>query len=168
MDDIKAIVMTLLTQYRETQRYIEVLRYEMLHPSTVSAEEIIDSLAFGHGCHSSPTAGQVSNKTLYIALNYQDKLRKANDATRNEIAIQLAKLEKQQERLRYYIGLMDEREAELIRMTYIDGLDNEQIAERLGVSVRTVRTRRSKAIDLLCELFAYTATLPNCTEISFQ
>ena len=159
MNDIKTMVMSLLTQYRETQRYIEVLRYEMQHPPTISAEEIIDSLAFGHGDHSGPTTGQISDKTFYIALNYQDKLRKTNETARNEIAIQLTKLEMQQERLRYYIGSMDEQDAELIRMTYMDGLDNEQIAQKLGVSVRTVRTRRSKAIDLLCELFAYTATL---------
>ena len=75
-------------------------------------------------------------------------------------------LEKQQERLLYYIGLMDERDSELIRMTYMDGLDNDQIAAKLSVSVRTVRTRRTKAIDLLCELFAYTANLqPNSSSL---
>lgn len=166
MDDIKTTVMTLLTQYRETQRYIEVLRYEMGHPSTISEEDMIDVLTFGHRDPSGLAKGHISNKTLFIALNYQDKAREANEGAKMEIAIQLAKLEKQQERLLYYIGLMDEQDAELIRLTYMDGLDNDQIAAKLGVTVRTVRTRRAKAIDLLCELFAYTANLqPNGTSV---
>lgn len=158
--------MTILTKYSETQRRIEMLRYEMAHPTDVSAEEMIEALAFGHGNHSGTAPGYISNKTLYIALNYQDKMQKANEGTKNEIAIQLTKLEKQQERLLYYIGLMDKQDAEVIRMTYMDGMDNDQIAAKLGVSARTVRTRRTKAIDLLCDMYAYTASLqPSDTSV---
>jgi DNA-directed RNA polymerase specialized sigma24 family protein len=166
MDNIKTMVMTLLTQFRETQRYIEALRYELEHPSTISEEDMIDVLTFGHGDYQVTPKGSISNKTLYIALNYRDKARQENERAKNEIAVHLAILEKQQERLLYYIGLMDERDSELIRMTYMDGLDNEQIATKLSVTVRTVRTRRAKAIDLLCELFAYTANLqPNAAPL---
>lgn len=159
MDDVRNMVMALLTQYRETQRHIEMLRYEIAHPPAISAEEMIEALAFGHGENSVSTQGGVSNKTLYTALNYQDKMQKVNESNKSEIAVQLIKLEKQQERLHYYIGLMDKQDAEVIRMTYVDGLDNDEIAARLGVSVRTVRTRRAKAIDLLCDMYAYTASL---------
>lgn len=159
MDNIKTMVMSLLTQFRETQRYIEALRYELEHPSTISEEDMIDVLTFGHGDHQGTPKGSISNKTLYIALNYRDKAQQENERAKNEIAVRLAMLEKQQERLLYYIGLMDERDSELIRMTYMDGLDNDQIAAKLSVSVRTVRTRRTKAIELLCELFSYTANL---------
>lgn len=159
MDKTRTMVMTILTQYHETQRCIEVLRYELAHPAGISAEEMIETLTFGHGDYSGSASGYISDKTLYIALNYQDKTQKANEGTKNEIAVQLNKLEKQQERLLYYIGLMDERDAEVIRMTYIDCMENDQIAAKLGVSERTVRTRRAKAIDLLCDMYAYTASL---------
>ena len=83
--------------------------------------------------------------------------------TNNEIihgiSVQLAKLESQQQRLIHYIGLMDEKDAEVIRMTYMDGMDTDQIAAQTGVSVRTVRTRRTNAINHLCAMFEYTATL---------
>ena len=164
MDDIRAMVMTILTQYHETQRRIEILRYELAHPSDVSAEEMIEALNFGHGDHAGSAPGHISNKTLYIALNYQDKTKKANEGAKNEIAVQLTRLEKQQEKLLYYIALMDKQDAEMIRMTYLDEMDNDQIAAKLGISVRTVRLRRTKAIDLLCGMYAYTANLqPNGT-----
>lgn len=159
MDEIRTMVRAILTQYHETQRRIEMLRYEMAHPSDISAEEMIEALTFAHGNYVGSTPGYISDKTLYIALNYQEKTQEANDRIKNEIAVQLTKLEKQQARLLYYIGLMNERDAEMIRMTYIDSLDNDQIAAKLGISERTVRARRTKAIDLLCDMYAYTASL---------
>lgn len=164
MNETRTMVMTILTQYRETQRRIEVLRYEMAHPSDISAEDMIEALAFGHGEHYGSAPGYISDKTLYIALNYRDKMQQANEGSQNEIAVQLSRLEKQQERLLHYIGLMDEHDAAVIRMTYMDGLDNDQIATKLGVSMRTVRSRRMKAIDLLCGMYEYTTSFkPNVT-----
>ena len=164
MEETRKMVIDLLSQFRENQRRIELLRYEMEHPVTVSGEEIIDALAFGHADHMEPSVGQMSNKTLYIALNYQAKTQKENEGMLNEIVVQLTKLENQQKRLLYYIGLMEEHDAEIIRMTYMDGMDNDEIAAKFNVSVRTVRTWRAKAIDLLCEMYAYTASLqPNGT-----
>ena len=158
-NDTRTMVMTLLNQFRDNQRRMELLHYEMEHPTTVSEDEMIEALTFGHTDHTGTSAKRVSDKTHYVALNYQAKAMRANEETLSEIVLELSKLEKQQDRLLYYISLMEERYAEVIRMTYINGMDNDQIAAKLGVSVRTVRSRRSKAIDLLCDMFAFTASV---------
>ena len=49
MNDIRTMVMQLLNQFRENQRNIELLRYELEHPPMVTEEEMISALSFGHG-----------------------------------------------------------------------------------------------------------------------
>ena len=159
MNDTRSMVMSILTQFRDNQRRIEMLRYELEHPATVTADDMIDALSFGHGEQVGTSSGHISNKTLYIALNYQDKMTLTNNEIIHGISVQLAKLENQQQRLIHYIGLMDEKDAEVIRMTYMDGMDTDQIAAQTGVSVRTVRTRRANAINHLCAMFEYTLML---------
>ena len=156
-NDTRTMVMTLLNQYRENQRRMDLLHYELEHPTTVSEDEMIEALTFGHTDHTGTSAKRISDKTHFAALNYQAKAKKANEEALSEILLELSKLEKQQNRLLYYISLMEERYAEVIRMTYVSGMDNDQIASKLGVSVRTVSNRRAKAIDLLCDMFAFTA-----------
>ena len=156
MNDTKAMVLSLLSNYHENQRRIDLLRYELEHPSFITSEEMIDVLNFGHGEQRSSPGSSLSNKTPYIALNYHDKASQMNSGNLDEIVFQLTQLEEQQARLLHYISLMDNNDAELIRMTYLDNMDNEQIAAKLKVSIRTVSTRRTKAIDRLCEMFDYT------------
>ena len=159
MNDIRTTVMQLLSLFRENQRKIELLRYELEHPPMVTEEEMISALSFGHGEYTGTTSGHISDKTLYIALNYKDKIDRTTNEAVHEVARELSKLEKQQQRLLHYIGLMDEKDSEIIRMTYMDAMDTEQIAAKLGVSERTIRTRRITAIEHLCRMFEYTAGL---------
>lgn len=163
MNDTRIMVMSFLNQYHETQRRIELLRYELEHPSFVTSEEMIEILNYSHGEQGGTPGGHLSNKTPYIALNYQEEAQKMNAGNLDEIAFQLAQLEQQQAKLLHYISLMDKSDADLIRMTYLDNLDNEQIAAKLKVSIRTVSARRTKAIDRLCEMFEYTRGVQQTT-----
>lgn len=156
---IKNMVLDLLNNYQENQRRIALLRYEMEHPAHVTAEEMIDALSFGHTNALGVSSGHISNKTLYIALNYQEKTERANAGILDEIAVRLNELERQQERLNRYISLMDNEEAEIIRLTYFERLASEEIAEKLHIHPRTVYKRRVKAIDNLCEMYAFAANI---------
>ena len=158
MSEIKNTVLELLSGYHSRQTQIALLRYELEHPAHISDADMIDALSFRHNSESSAPSGYVSNKTLYIALNYREKASASNEATINEIAVQLYDLE-QQARLLHYISLLDERESKIISMTYIDRMKSEGIAEKLGISVRTLRTLRNEAIDSLCEMYQFTKDL---------
>ena len=46
MNDTRSMVMSILTQFRDNQRRIEMLRYELEHPATVTADDMIDALSF--------------------------------------------------------------------------------------------------------------------------
>ena len=93
-ENMKNLVMTLLQNYRATKRKIEQLRYELEHPAKVSPDEMIEAMNFTKGDGEGRPSGSVSNKTLYIAMNFQSAADEANAALREEpikwIKLQLA------------------------------------------------------------------------------
>ena len=126
-----------------------------------SSDEVIDSMSFGHGENmgGSSNKGHISNKTMYIALNYQERMECMNAETTNEIAQRLLELETEQDRIRYYVSLLEKREARVIRSFYIEGRSWEEIAQEIAVALRTVHKIKNRAISHLAELYAYKANL---------
>lgn len=158
--DTKAYVLNLLETYPKRKREIDALHYELAHPSQVSRNEQIEAMSFAHGtAEGRPGAGHISNKTLYIALNYQDKAEKLNSGVVDEVAGQLVKAEQTQERLEYFVSILESRQTEVIRRIYFYSEPQESVAKALNISVRTVQTVKAQAIDALVELYNLTARL---------
>jgi RNA polymerase sigma factor (sigma-70 family) len=103
--------------------------------------------------------GHISDKTLYIALNFQNRTEKLNADVKQEIVMQLVELEQEQKRLNYYITLLDERKAIVLQLIYFKKLPLEEIASRIGVVLRTVRKIRDRAIDELVRMYDFTKNL---------
>lgn len=82
-----------------------------------------------------------------------------NAESANEIAQRLLELEGEQDRLRYYVSLLEKREAEALRLFYFEGRSWEETAKELGVVLRSVYKIKSKAIGHLADLYAYTTGL---------
>ena len=140
-NDMRSYVINLLETYQERTRKIALLHYELEHPTCTSEAEIISAMALGHGAGgSSHTEGHISDKTLYIALNYQSKVDKLNADTKEEIVVHLVELEQEQKRLDYYISLLESSQAEVIHLSYFERLSQEKVAESLDLSIRTVQT----------------------------
>ena len=157
--EMREMVMNHLENYQANERRIEVLKFEVSHPAQVSSDDIIDSMSFTHGEGGLPGSNYISDKTLFIALNYQDRMEHINLSALNEVKTLLRSLEWQQERLRHYISLLDANEAEIIRLSFMEGLQSHEVGAKLGITARTVRTRRNQAIDHLCEMYLYAAEL---------
>lgn len=158
--DMKTNVVNLLESYTMRERQIALLHYEMQHTAYISSDEVIDAMSLGHGDNMGGSSrGHISNKTMYIALNYQEQMEHMNAEAANEIAQQLLALESEQDRIRYYISLLDKREAKVIRSFYIESRPWEEIAQEIGVALRTVHKIKNRAIDHLAELYAYKANL---------
>lgn len=154
--DMKAHVVDLLERYSERERQIALLHYEMQHTARVSPEEVIDMMSLGHGDGLGGSGkGHISDKTMYIALNYHEKMDRLNAEAANEIAQRLLELEGEQDRLRYYVSLLEKREMEALRLFYFEGRSWEETAKELGVVLRSVYKIKSKAIDHLADLYAY-------------
>ena len=153
--ETKAYVVDLLESYRRRSKQIELLHYELSHPTDISENEMIGALALAHG-ESGGTGGHISDKTLYIAMNYQQRTENAKQETRTEIVSQLVELESQQERLNYYVSFLKSRHAELLRLLYFEGYSQEECAGKLEVTARTVRRVKDEAIDELAEMYSFT------------
>ena len=78
-------VLSLLQSYRATKRKIEQLRYELEHPARVTPDEMIEAMNFAKGDGEGRPSGSVSNKTLYIAMNFQSAADEANAALTHDL-----------------------------------------------------------------------------------
>lgn len=157
--DMRKHVLDLLETYQERERKIALLRYELEHPAHVSSEEMIGTMSLRRSDGIGPSGGHISDKTLYIALNYQDRTDKINSDAKESIVVELVELERTQKQLEYYLSLLDAREAKVLRLTYLDRLSQEKIAKSMDTSVRTVQTLKSKALKSLTKMYQLIETL---------
>lgn len=153
--EMKNYVIKLLETYHDRERMIAVLRYDLEHPSEVGVTEQIEAMNYGSGESVGHSKGHISNKTLYIALNYEEQAKQLNAESAKEIADELFILERRQKKLLYYISLLEKRQAEVVRMVYMEGVSTKKAAEQHGLTVRTIERIRKDAVDNLAEMYAY-------------
>lgn len=146
-------VTALLEGYTDMRRKIAVLRYELEHPATVSPDEMIEALSFARGDGEGHSSGHISNKTLYIAMNYQAEAARHSSETMDEIARCLIPLEREANRLEHYLNLLPERDKIILRKHYIEGATWEEVADACGIARRTAHTALKTAIGRLAELY---------------
>ncbi len=154
--DTKTYVVGLLESYQKRSKQIDLLHYELSHPARVSENEMIGALALAHGEEGGRPGGHASDKTLYIALNYQARANRVNSDTAEEVVGQLVTLEREQERLNYYVSLLGPRHAELLKLLYFEGYSQEECAKKLEIATRTVRRIKDDAIAELVEMYSFT------------
>lgn len=152
---MEAYVINILESYPKRELQISLLHYEMQHTVHVSPEEMIEGMSFAHGDSVGGNQNHISNKTLYIALNYQERMDCMNEDAANEIAQRLLELEAEQDRLRYYVSLLRKREAEVLRLIYFEGLSQETASQSLGIVSRTMRRIKKEAIEKLAEMYSF-------------
>lgn len=157
-DDMRSYVLNLLETCQERERKIALLHYELEHPAHASETEMISAMALGRGVGSGGghVEGHISDKTLYIALNYQSKVDKLNTDTKEEIVVQLVELEQERKRLEYYVSLLEKRQNMVISLAYFEGLPWDEVAKAVDVAVRTVHKIKNQALDQLAGMYRFT------------
>ena len=160
-NDMKLYVTRLLETCQERKRKIALLHYELDHPAHASETEMISAMALGHGDGNGGghVEGHISDKTLYIALNYQSKVDKMNADTKEEIVVQLVEMEHEQKRLEYYVSLLAYRQAEVIKLTFFERCSQNDVARKLAIVPRTVRRIKEEAVDKLVEMYSFAENL---------
>ena len=155
--EIRKLVIEKLKKYNQNRQRLAALRYERENFSGIDADEVISSMNFSHDTAGGMAlTGHVSDKTCHIALSYQDEAERQTEETRTAIAEEYRALLKEVERLDHYISLLDSQEASVICMTYMERRTNDEISGAMGVSARTVRYIRNRALDNLCEMYRLT------------
>lgn len=156
LTDIRNYVSNLLENYQNTIRKIALLRYELEHPQGISADEMIAAMNFVQGDGMPSAAGNISNKTLYIAMNYQQEAARLNSETMDAITSQLIPLEHEIDRLHHYLELLDERQSMVIRLYYFERKPWEAIGDELSCTPRTAQNLRREAVEALVQMYAFT------------
>lgn len=153
--EMKNYVLNLLDNYQNCERKIAVLRYELAHPAQVTGAEQIAAMSYERSDGSGYTKGRISNKTLYIALNYKEQAERINTELTSEIAEELFALEQQQKKLRHYIALLEKRQADIVRLVYLEKVPTGAVAERYSLTYRTIDRIKMAAVESLAEMYAY-------------
>ncbi len=149
-------VAALLKTYPKLQKKINLLEYERLHPNRVSQDEVISGLALAHPLEGGTgQPGHISDKTMQIALNFQDEADRLNYATILEIDQELQMLRNRIHKLEFYVSQLDKRQAEVIRKYYFEEKTWPEIQKELRVSSRTLVKRRDDALDALASMGQY-------------
>ena len=156
MNEAREHVVRLLETYHVRERKIALLHYELEHPAQISPNEMLNGMSLGHGDGSVRSPGYISDKTMYIALNYQEQAERLNASTADEIAAQLMELEREQNRLKYYVSLLDTREKDAIRLVYFAQCVWSEVGQKLGVTSRTAQRIRDQAVKKLVEMYGFT------------
>lgn len=152
----KEDVIALLKTYPKLQRKINLLEYERLHPSRVSQDEVISGLAFAHSLEGGTIQpGHISNKTMQIALKFQDETDRMNYATILEIDQEVHALKCRIDKLDFYVSQLEKKQAEVIRKYYFEEKTWNEIQKELHVSSRTLVKRRDDGLEALVSMGQY-------------
>ena len=87
------------------------------------------------------------------------RAKEVNAEISGEISAKLLELEHKKNRIEYYVGMLDSRKAEIIRLCFFKGMTIEEAAEKLDVSAKTAQNAKKKALEDLTELFALTSNV---------
>lgn len=132
------------------------MRLEGRHPTNVSPDAMIGAMSLGHGDGTARSKGHISNKTLYIALNYQEQADLITSEAREKIVEHLIELEREQEKLAYYITLLNDQQQETVIVRfYFEGRTWSEIARELHVVTRTVHKIKNRALDRLAAMYTF-------------
>ena len=147
-----------LENYSAIEREIAVLQFELEHPVTVSENEMQEAMNYAKG-DGGGSKGHISDKTMYIALNYRQVLDRINHDAITGVSIRLLHLEQEISRLKFYVSLLDIRQSQVLRQAYFEQMTNEEISKSINLATRTVQDIKKRAIDALTDMYNYVSGL---------
>lgn len=145
---------SMLEGYLEKQRQIAALRYDLDHTNYVTEEDVIGQMALPGQSENdgSRSVNHISDKTMYIALNYSNRAFQLNSEEADRILELLTPLELEVERLEFYVGLLPLRLRSVLELHYFRGIAWAEVAKEESISARAIADRRSAAIEQLAGL----------------
>jgi len=152
-------IIEILQSYRSKKRMILQLTFELQNPSQISASELLRAMSIGGSGYSTVHSGGVSDKTLSVVAHYSDTADRLNLETLEEIRRELRTLVNETEKLELYVGLLDERQARVIRLRDFEGKSWADIETELKTSRRTLNDARQAGIIELTSMFGYIDTV---------
>ena len=145
-----------LKEYPMLKRKETILEYESQHPQHVTEHEVIGALALSHSVQEmAGSAGYISDKTMRIALQFQDETERLNRDASFEIAQELFNVRRKMKKLEFYVSQLEEKQAEVIRGYYFEGKTWGELQQEMHLSPRTLIKRRDDGLDGLASMYSY-------------
>ena len=152
--NLRKNIIKMLEDYQKSKQQIALLRYEIAHPQEISHREMMESMIFARGeGNARMPQGYVSDKTYYIAMNYQDKADALNRERNTTLSEQLLHLERRVDRLKHSVYQLSSERGAVIRGIYFDGKGYKELAAELHLSERTIQRYKEVAIDDLTMMY---------------
>ena len=154
MNITKADVIAMLENYKEWKRRAAQLEFEIQHYRPMATEaDIIDMMMFGQTSDGIVSKGHISNKTVNIALSYDERKDELNIKELDALNCDLQTVMLQMARIRHYISLLETKQSDVLTQIYIHNTTLPETAERLNMSLSTVQRNRNNGVNKLCEMF---------------
>ena len=151
--DMNQYVLSLLENYPQMIRKIELMRYELRFAKAVTPQEMIEVMTYAK--KGTQVAAEMPRDVPGIALSYRDVTERLNQEMISEALETYMSLLREQDRLLHYVNLLSAREREIITAYYFDQRSWSEISKSLGISPRTAYAIRSQAIDELVTMYSY-------------
>lgn len=150
MKEIKKQVEFILHNYITMKREVQVLEFELKRITTSLHPEIIEGLILSHSDQEHVNGSYHSDKTAEIAVEHFDsQINGEYHALRTLISNMRSELY----RLDFYLSLIPEKEAEVIRMFYIEGLTWTQITEKTLCAPRSMQRSKEQGLEQLIHYY---------------
>ena len=129
---------------------------EFVDPQHVTEHEVIGALALSHSVQEmAGSAGYISDKTMRIALQFQDETERLNRDASFEIAQELFNVRRKMKKLEFYVSQLPPKQAEVIRKHYFEEYSWPALQKELHVSSRTLINRRDEGLNELATMYQY-------------
>ena len=151
--DMNQYVLSLLENYPQMIRRIELMRYELRFTKAVTPQEMIEVMTYAR--KGTQGIADMPHDVPGIALSYRDVTERLNQEMISEALEMYMSLLREQDRLLHYVNLLSAREREIITAYYFDQRSWSEISKSLGISPRTAYAIRSQAIDELVTMYSY-------------
>ena len=112
-----------LKEYPNLKRKLALLQFECSHPPKVTGDDVIGGMALSRPIDDGIRhAGYISDKTMRIAMEYQDRQNYLNHETKREIVEEMTEVEAALQKLEFYVSQLEPKQAEVIRAHYFEGI----------------------------------------------
>ena len=150
-------VLSLLENYPETSKKIELMRYELYSSMVVSPQEMIEVMSFSK--KDTEVNAKYPHTVPEIASCYKDVANRLNREIAEGIMEQYIAMIRERDRLHHHIRLLEPRQAEIIREYYFCRNSWSEISKNMSISLRTAYSVRQQAIDALVQMYAFTGAV---------
>lgn len=157
MSELKNQVIELLKSYPQKKRQIEQLKFELQHLTLIGGDELIGSLSLGSQSYGGGNSkgGYISNKTMMIALQYPEIAQKLNNEPIVQITNELQSIEVEVDRIDRYLSLLEQRQADVIRLYYFECRTWAELENELFLSKKTLQNIRDEGVNELARMYQF-------------